>query len=151
MGYEQPGFGTGRSIGCRRFQREGRKDSPELRGLDHGNRGVQTFGVELRCNGTARAYRPKSQTNLSGTSDVRYATHTLGTRTHCGFGLGVGAAQRALAVPVGEWFIAMGFVGHEELIPRGVGVSFDPLRGYPRGGKGGPDDALVERAHEFVR
>ncbi len=89
MGYEQLGFGTGRSIGCRRFQREGRKDSPELRRLDHGNRGGQTFGVELRCNGTARAYHPKSQTNLSGNSDVRYATPTLGTRTHCGFGLGV--------------------------------------------------------------
>ena len=30
-------------------------------------------------------------------------------------------------------------------------MSFDPLRGYSWGGKGGPDDALVERAHEFVR
>ena len=89
VGYVQAGFGTGRSIGCRRFQREGRKDSPELGRLDHGNRGGQTFGVELSCNGTARAYRPKSQANLSGTGDVRYATHTLGTRTHCGCGLGV--------------------------------------------------------------
>ena len=89
MGYVQASFWTGRSIGCRRFQRAGTKGSPELRRLDHGNRGGQTFGDELSCNGTARAYSPKSHTNLSGNSDVRYATPTLGTRTHCGFGLGV--------------------------------------------------------------
>ena len=89
VGYVQAGFGTGRSIGCRRFQRAGRKHSPELRRLDHGNRGGQTFGVELSCNGTARGYRPKSHTNLSGTSYMRYATLTQATRTHGGFGLGV--------------------------------------------------------------
>ena len=89
VGYVQAGFGTGRSIQCRRFQLEGRKGSPELRGRDHGNRGGQTFGVELSCNGTDSAWRPKGQTTLSGASYVRYATHTQATRTQGGFGWGV--------------------------------------------------------------
>ena len=52
---------------------------------------------------------------------------------------------------VGKRLVAMGFVRHEELVPRRVRVSFNPLRCHARGGKGGPDDSLVEWAHEFMR
>ena len=100
MGYVHSGFGTRRSIGCRRCQREGRRASPELRTLDHGTRGGQTFTVERRCNGTASLWGPQSQTNLSGTSYERYFANTLSTPSQCGFGLGViaGHIRRRSAV-----------------------------------------------------